>query len=95
MVVFSVAWGSGTRRLYGLRPSAPRRGVLWLSARFRLLSLLVADTDPTSPTGPTGPTFQKLSVFYPMWNEEDYIERALAFGKRACEGLVQIVKYIL
>ena len=33
--------------------------------------------------------FQKLSVFYPMWNEEDYIERALKFGKRACEGLVE------
>jgi len=33
--------------------------------------------------------FEKLSVFYPMWNEEDYIERALLFGKRACEGLVE------
>lgn len=33
-------------------------------------------------------TFEKLSVFYPMWNEEAYIERALAFGKRACEDLV-------
>ena len=33
--------------------------------------------------------FQKLSVFYPMWNEEDYIERALRFGKRACEDLVE------
>ena len=33
-------------------------------------------------------TFQKLSVFYPMWNEEIYIERALVFGKRACENLV-------
>ena len=30
--------------------------------------------------------FQKLSVFYPMWNEQDYIERALRFGKRAAEG---------
>ena len=34
-------------------------------------------------------TFQKLSVFYPMWNEEDYIERALAFGRRACESLIE------
>lgn len=33
--------------------------------------------------------FQKLSVFYPMWNEEDYIERALKFGKRACDDLVE------
>jgi glycosyltransferase involved in cell wall biosynthesis len=35
------------------------------------------------------PAFRKLSVFYPMWNEEDYIERALAFGRRACEQLVE------
>lgn len=34
-------------------------------------------------------TFQKLSVFYPMWNEEYYIERALKFGARACEGLIE------
>lgn len=34
------------------------------------------------------PAFAKLSIFYPMWNEEAYIERALAFGKRACESLV-------
>ncbi len=32
--------------------------------------------------------FEKLSVFYPMWNEEDYIERALTFGRRACEDLI-------
>jgi glycosyltransferase involved in cell wall biosynthesis len=35
-----------------------------------------------------GDSFKKLSVFYPMWNEEDYIERALRFGKAACEDLV-------
>lgn len=34
------------------------------------------------------PAFGKLSIFYPMWNEEAYIERALAFGRRACESLV-------
>lgn len=32
--------------------------------------------------------FKKLSVFYPMWNEEAYIERAVAFGMRACDDLV-------
>jgi glycosyltransferase involved in cell wall biosynthesis len=32
--------------------------------------------------------FEKLSVFYPMWNEEAYIERALRFGKQACQDLV-------
>jgi glycosyltransferase involved in cell wall biosynthesis len=42
--------------------------------------------------------FQKLSVFYPMWNEEAYIERALAFGGRACADLIasgDIVDYEL
>lgn len=33
-------------------------------------------------------TFEKLSVFYPMWNEEAYIERALQFGGRTCEDLI-------
>jgi glycosyltransferase involved in cell wall biosynthesis len=34
-------------------------------------------------------TFTKLSVFYPMWNEQDYIERALTIGRRACEALLE------
>ena len=33
--------------------------------------------------------FAKLSVFYPMWNEEDYVVRALRFGTRACRDLVE------
>ncbi|MEJ7799809.1 MAG: glycosyltransferase family 2 protein [Ilumatobacter sp.] len=41
-----------------------------------------------SDVSPPHETFAKLSVFYPMWNEEAYIERALAFGKRACEALM-------
>ena len=40
-------------------------------------------------SSPDREKFQKLSVFYPMWNEQDYIERALRFGKRACEDLVE------
>jgi glycosyltransferase involved in cell wall biosynthesis len=32
--------------------------------------------------------FEKLSIFYPMWNEEEYIDRALTAGRRACEGLL-------
>lgn len=35
-----------------------------------------------------GDPFEKLSIFYPMWNEEEYVERALAAGQRACERLV-------
>jgi glycosyltransferase involved in cell wall biosynthesis len=40
--------------------------------------------DPT-----LGAPFEKLSIFYPMWNEEEYIDRALIAGRRACEGLVR------
>ena len=42
--------------------------------------------------------FGLLSIFYPMWNEEEYIERAIGYGKRACERLVasgDIVDYEL
>jgi glycosyltransferase involved in cell wall biosynthesis len=37
---------------------------------------------------PIGAPFEKLSIFYPMWNEEEYIDRALAAGRRASEGLL-------
>jgi glycosyltransferase involved in cell wall biosynthesis len=32
--------------------------------------------------------FEKLSIFYPMWNEELYIERALDAGHRAARNLM-------
>jgi glycosyltransferase involved in cell wall biosynthesis len=32
--------------------------------------------------------FAKLSIFYPMWNEEEYIVRAIDAGRRAAEGLL-------
>ena len=31
--------------------------------------------------------FRKLSIFFPMWNEEAYIHRAIRFGKEECELL--------
>ncbi len=34
--------------------------------------------------------FNKLTVFFPMWNEEDYIERALSAGRELCEELVRM-----
>jgi glycosyltransferase involved in cell wall biosynthesis len=40
--------------------------------------------DPT-----LGEPFAKLSIFYPMWNEEEYVERALVAGRRAAEGLLR------
>lgn len=35
------------------------------------------------------PPFQKLTVFFPMWNEQDYIERAIDAAREECEELIQ------
>ena len=32
--------------------------------------------------------FNKLSVFFPMWNEQDYIERAIDAAREECEDLL-------
>ena len=32
--------------------------------------------------------FQKLSIFFPMWNEEDYLARALSAGRELCDILI-------
>lgn len=34
--------------------------------------------------------FEKMTVFFPMWNEEAYIERALSAGRELCEELVRM-----
>lgn len=34
------------------------------------------------------PAFSKLSIFFPMWNEQEYIERALHAGGAACDDLL-------
>jgi glycosyltransferase involved in cell wall biosynthesis len=39
-------------------------------------------------TGVKSEPFQKLSIFFPMWNEEAYIHRAVGFAKAECELLV-------
>ncbi|MFM8600574.1 MAG: glycosyltransferase family 2 protein [Actinomycetota bacterium] len=33
-------------------------------------------------------SFAKLSVFFPMWNEQDYIERAVEAAREECEALI-------
>jgi glycosyltransferase involved in cell wall biosynthesis len=40
-------------------------------------------------TANSGAQFAKLSIFYPMWNEEEYVERALTAGRRACTALIE------
>lgn len=35
-----------------------------------------------------GAHFSKMSIFFPMWNEEDYIDRALSAGHELCEVLI-------
>jgi len=34
------------------------------------------------------PEFGTLSIFFPMWNEEEYIERAVTAGRNACLDLI-------
>ena len=34
------------------------------------------------------PHFSSLTVFFPMWNEEEYIERAVDAAREACEALI-------
>ena len=47
----------------------------------------MSSVDPADPA--LGDPFEKLSIFYPMWNEEEYVERALTAGRRACERLLR------
>ena len=35
-------------------------------------------------------SFRRLSVFFPMWNEQDYIERAVDAAREECEELVAL-----
>lgn len=34
------------------------------------------------------PAASVLSIFFPMWNEEDYVERALDAARRVCEQMI-------
>jgi glycosyltransferase involved in cell wall biosynthesis len=43
---------------------------------------------PLASFAVTGEPFRKLSIFFPMWNEEAYIERAVGYAKDECESLV-------
>ncbi|MEL6890970.1 MAG: glycosyltransferase family 2 protein [Actinomycetota bacterium] len=43
---------------------------------------------PVVPVEPPLVPFSKLSIFYPMWNEEEYIHRALDAGHRAARRLI-------
>jgi glycosyltransferase involved in cell wall biosynthesis len=42
----------------------------------------------STDASPTVVPFETLSVFFPMWNEEEYIERALGAAREACEMLI-------
>ena len=42
----------------------------------------------TKPVESGKAPFRKLSVFYPMWNEEEYVRRAITAGRRAAQGLI-------
>lgn len=36
------------------------------------------------------PHFSSLTVFFPMWNEEEYIHRAVDAAREACEALIEV-----
>ena len=36
------------------------------------------------------PRFPLLTVFFPMWNEEEYLERALDAAREACRTLIEV-----
>lgn len=40
------------------------------------------------PVAVADPAFHKLSIFFPMWNEEQYIRRAVDAGREVCVALV-------
>jgi len=65
------------RAPFMVRPDQPSAD----AARTSALSSVSDDDMPTE-------RFEKLSIFYPMWNEELYIERALDAGHRAAQGLI-------
>ena len=37
----------------------------------------------------TAASFEKLSIFFPMWNEEEYLQRALDAAREVCDDLVE------
>jgi glycosyltransferase involved in cell wall biosynthesis len=45
--------------------------------------------DTLPPVKSAGVPFEKLSIFFPMWNEEDYIHRAVDAARTECELLVE------
>ncbi len=52
-------------------------------------------TDPTpaadpAPAGPPppGPRIGSLTIFFPMWNEEDYIGPSVSAGRETCERML-------
>jgi glycosyltransferase involved in cell wall biosynthesis len=40
------------------------------------------------PDASATPRFSSITVFFPMWNEEEYIHRAIGAAREACETLV-------
>mgnify|MGYP002682402716 CR=1 FL=1 len=47
-----------------------------------------AQRQPLALRPVTGEPFRKLSIFFPMWNEAAYIERAVGYAKEECELLI-------
>jgi glycosyltransferase involved in cell wall biosynthesis len=39
---------------------------------------------------PETPQFKLLTIFFPMWNEEEYLHRAIGAAREACESLIAV-----
>jgi glycosyltransferase involved in cell wall biosynthesis len=71
-----------------LRPSAPTIAVTW--GPLPAPATLQRVTDPSTPAAAHAALtpFERLSIFFPMWNEQDYIARALDAARMECEHLL-------
>ncbi len=54
---------------------------------LRVVSIQAVTAEPVTIEPVTIEPFRKLSIFFPMWNEEAYIERAIRFAHQECELL--------
>lgn len=41
------------------------------------------------PLGPEERSDELLSIFFPMWNEQDYVERAIDAARKCCEEMIE------
>ena len=66
--------------------SIPPNGIRFVGSADVILTS--GDSEPVACGRMGQPEFAKLSIFFPMWNEQEYIGRAVAAGRDACTELI-------